>query len=60
MKSFILEQSTYEIYTDCSGLALVGLCINRYSNLSSIVARTAENSNNLIPDAYILSLIWSA
>lgn len=50
MKRFALEQSSDEIYTDCSGLALVGLCINRYSNLSAIVGRVSENDNKLIPD----------
>jgi len=54
MKRFILEQSTDEMYTDCSDLALVGLCINRYSNLSGTVARTTENSHNLIPDTDLL------
>lgn len=34
MKHFILEQSETEIYTSHSGLALVGLCLNRYGNLN--------------------------
>lgn len=50
MKRFILEQSSDEIYTDCSGLALVGLCINRYSNLSGVISRVSENDNKLISD----------
>ena len=50
MKRFTLEQSSDEIYTDCSGLALVGLCINRYSNLSGVISRVSENDNKLIPD----------
>ncbi len=54
MKRFILEQSDDEIYTGCSGLALVGLCINRYSNLSGTAGRTVENMNNLISDADLL------
>ena len=54
MKRFIPEQSSDEIYTDCSGLALVGLCINRYSNLSGIVRRISENDNKLIPDTELL------
>lgn len=31
MKRFFLEQSETEFYTSHSGLALVGLCLNRYS-----------------------------
>ena len=54
MKRFILEQSTDEIYTGCSGLALVGLCINRYSNLAGIVGRTSQNQNNLLSDCDLL------
>jgi hypothetical protein len=33
MKRLIIEQSSTETYTSHSGLALVGLCLNRYSNL---------------------------
>ncbi len=33
MKRFILEQSNKEFYTSHSGLALVGLCVNRYTSL---------------------------
>jgi hypothetical protein len=51
MKRFTRKQSDDEIYTGCSGLALVGLCINRYSNLSGTAGRTAENMNSLISDA---------
>lgn len=39
MKRFILEQSDDELYTSHSGLALAGLCINRYSDLSRMVGR---------------------
>lgn len=35
MKRFIIEQSSKEFYTSHSGLALVGLGINRYSGLPS-------------------------
>ena len=35
MKRFIIEQSGKEFYTSHSGLALVGLGINRYSKLPS-------------------------
>ena len=34
MKNFTLEQSETEIYTSHTGLALVGLCLNRYGNLN--------------------------
>jgi Transposase DDE domain group 1 len=34
MKRFILEQSETEFYTSHSGLALVGLCLNRYGELT--------------------------
>ena len=33
MKRLIIEQSTTENYTSHSGLALIGLCLNRYSKL---------------------------
>jgi hypothetical protein len=33
MKQFLLEQSATEFYTSHSGLALVGLCLNRYGNV---------------------------
>ncbi len=33
MKRLIIEQSTTETYTSHSGLALVGLCLNRYSTI---------------------------
>jgi len=33
MKHFLLEQSESEIYTSHSGLALAGLCLNRYGHI---------------------------
>jgi hypothetical protein len=39
MKRFILEQSDNEFYTSHSGLALIGLCINRFSDLPGQVTR---------------------
>jgi len=54
MKRFILEQSNDEFYTSHSGLALAGLCINRYSNLSRVTGRKMENNGNLISDIDIL------
>ena len=53
MKRFILEQSDEEFYTSHSGLALVGLCINRYSGLSQETSRKM-NSNDIISHADII------
>ena len=33
MQRLIIEQSKTETYTSHSGLALIGLCLNRYTNL---------------------------
>jgi hypothetical protein len=38
MKRFIIEQSDNEFYTSHSGLAIIGLCINRFSDLPKQVA----------------------
>ena len=38
MKRFIIEQSDEEFYTSHSGLALVGLALNRFTSLSSVLA----------------------
>lgn len=54
MKRFILEQSDSEFYTSHSGLALAGLCMNRYSNLSQVVGRKMENNGNFISNIDIL------
>ena len=40
MKRFILEQSKDEFYTAHSGLALIGLCINKYSDMAKKLSRT--------------------
>ena len=37
MKRFIVEQSDTEFYTSHSGLALIGLCLNRYASLSKAI-----------------------
>ncbi len=39
MKRFILEQSETEFYTSHSGLALVGLCLNRYGQLTQLLEK---------------------
>ena len=38
MKRFIIEQSDEEFYTSHSGIALVGLALNRFTSLSSALA----------------------
>ncbi len=47
MKRLILEQSNEEFYTSHSGLALVGACINRYSELGRYVGRVAKGSDQI-------------
>jgi hypothetical protein len=43
MKRFVLEKSKKQIYTSHSGLALVGLCLNRYTKLArSLQAAIAQ------------------
>jgi Transposase DDE domain group 1 len=54
MKRFILEQSDDEFYTSHSGMALAGLCINRYSDLSQVVGRKMEKNANLISHSDLL------
>jgi hypothetical protein len=54
MKRFILEQSDDKFYTSHSGLALAGLCINRYSDLSRVVGRKMEKNTNLISHSDLL------
>jgi len=54
MKRFILEQSDDEFYTSHSGLALAGLCMNKYGNLSRVIGRKMKNNGNLISDTDIL------
>ncbi|OKY73931.1 MAG: transposase [Desulfobulbaceae bacterium DB1] len=45
MKRFILEQSDDEFYTSHSGLALVGLCINRYSGLPLQISKKMKGND---------------
>ena len=47
MKRLILEQSNDEFYTSHSGLALIGACINRYSDLGRQVSRLAGSSGQI-------------
>lgn len=48
MKKFIIEQSNDEFYTSHSGLALIGLCINRYSDLPKQVSRKMTKGQDKI------------
>lgn len=48
MKKFIIEQSGDEFYTSHSGLALIGLCINRYSGLPQQIARKMTKGQDKI------------
>jgi len=54
MKRFIIEQSDEEFYTSHSGLALVGLCINRYSELSHVIGRKMDKRGNVISHSDLL------
>ena len=47
MKRLILEQSNDEFYTSHSGLALIGACINRYSDLGRQVGRLSRGSGQI-------------
>jgi hypothetical protein len=47
MKRFILEQSNDEFYTSHSGLALVGACINHYSDLGRTLGQVGKGSDHI-------------
>lgn len=47
MKRFIIEQSDTEFFTTHSGLALVGLCINRFAQLSSRIRSVLPKINGI-------------
>lgn len=47
MKRFIIEQSETEFFTTHSGLALVGLCINRFTQLASSVRNALPKTNGI-------------
>jgi hypothetical protein len=47
MKRFILEQSDNEFYISHSGLALIGLCVNRFSDLPRQVARKMSGRDKI-------------
>jgi len=37
MRHFLLEQSDCELYTSHSGLALVGVCLNQYAEIDTVL-----------------------
>jgi hypothetical protein len=47
MKRFIIEQSDEEFYTSHSGLALVGLALNRFTSLASSLDATAPTDDSI-------------
>ena len=47
MKRLILEQSSEEFYTSHSGLALVGACVNRYSDLGRRAGRQSRGTEQI-------------
>ena len=47
MKRLILEQSNDEFYTSHSGLALVGACVNRYSDLGRRAGRQSRGTEQI-------------
>ena len=60
MKRFIIEQSEKEFYTSHSGLALIGLGINRYSGLPSAVKKAfpvTEGTNGIGLDDILRSYV---
>ena len=60
MKRFIIEQSNKEFYTSHSGLALVGLCLNRYTSLPMKAKKAfpvAKGSNGIDIDDILRSYL---
>jgi len=57
MKRFILEQSDTEFYTSHSGLALVGLCLNRYGQLNQALEKDIPLRHGIAHADIIKSII---
>lgn len=57
MKRFILEQSDDEFYTSHSGLALIGLCINRFSGMPQQVARKRTGQDKISHTDIVRSML---
>jgi len=47
MKHFILKRSDDEFYTSTSGIALVGHALNRFTKLTSSVAKAVPLSHGI-------------
>jgi len=47
MKRFIIEQSDDEFYPSTSGIALVGLALNRFTNIASSLAKAVPLSHGI-------------
>ena len=47
MKRFIIEHSDGEFYTSTSGISLVGLSLNRFTNLTSSVTKAVPLSHGI-------------
>jgi hypothetical protein len=54
MKRFIIEKSEDEFYTSHSGIALIGLCLNRYTSLSKRLAGVSSLKKGAIAHADVV------
>jgi len=54
MKRFIIEKSEDEFYTSHSGIALIGLCLNRYTSLSKRLAGVSSLKKGAISHADVV------
>lgn len=57
MKRFIIERSKDEFYTSHSGLALVGLCVNRYTSLNAKIKKAMPDTKDISNTDVIRSYI---
>jgi hypothetical protein len=57
LKRFIIEQSDKEFYTSHSGLALIGLGINRYSALPAAARKAFPVTNGIGLDDILRSYV---
>ena len=54
MKRLIIEKSKDEFYTSHSGLALIGLCLNRFTSLTTRVAGVSRLKKTAIAHADVI------
>ena len=47
MKRFIIEQSDEEFYTSTLGISLIGIALNRFTTLSSSIAKAVPLSHGI-------------